>query len=184
MCGICSLANKEAIKAIEAALTTGNGTIPTSKLGEIANQYPDEKDEILKITDADCNIHFNFHMAVTNSNEKEASVTKDIGKDEASILYQLLGQQAATMTLLTNKINETIKDHDGDIATLNLNPITTQFYKDLGSSMRENVKTLVDLNTNLNGKKDGALEGLKALAAALGGAKPTSNECTTKEFDD
>ena len=39
------------------------------------------------------------------------------------------------------------------------------FYKDIGDSIRSTVKELRELNNALNGKKDTALEGLKAIAA-------------------
>ena len=184
MCKICNISSSEAVKSIEAALNSSNGHLSPQKLREIAEEFPAFKDAILSITESDIEMHYNFHMVVTKNHEENDSVAKDVGKDEADTLYQLLGQQAATMTLLTKKINTAIQEHDGGAATLSINPTTAQFYKDLGTSMRETVKAISDLNVSLNGKKDGALEGLKALAMALHGETPNSSDLSTKEFDD
>ena len=103
----------------------------------------------------------------------------------------LLNTQYATFTAITHKINSAITRAKADEMTgLLINPGTAQFYKELGDSVRATVRELRELNTAVNGKQDGALEGLKALAAAFGanngqaGNNEPVDEQTTTMFDD
>ena len=65
-----------------------------------------------------------------------------------------------------------------------MNPNTLLFYKDIGDSIRSTVKELRELNNALNGKKDTALEGLKAIAAALRpNEEEKKSELTTNMYD-
>ena len=90
---------------------------------------------------------------------------------------------------ITNKINGAIIHAKNDELTgLLINPGPAQFYKELGDSVRATVRELRELNTAVNGKQDGALEGLKALAGALCANQSTApavvDEQTTTMFDD
>ena len=194
-CKICSITSGKLRQAIEDALVQFDGTLPQNTKAKLCESYPEFAEVLDGITGHDCEIHFNFHQAVgrcaqpysiveTEEGERPASIAKDVGKDEAEVLFDLLNTQYATFTALTNKINNAITRAKADEMTgLLVNPGTTQFYKELGDSVRATVKELRELNTAINGKQD-ALEGLKALAAAFGGGGTVADEQTTTMFDD
>lgn len=224
-CKICALSNSNLIDDIERALLETKGALLNSAKERLKEQYPQYADEIQKITDQDCRIHFNFHQRITraaralptaeeqavldasiNPTQNAASSAKagkrntatlagDIGKDEAEVLYELLNSQAATFNALTARINEAITECEHDMNVLVIHPETINFYNALTQSMRLTVRELRDLDVAKNGEKDGAAEGLKALAAMLApnsssnAANATTSsisedEMTTKEFDD
>lgn len=168
--------DKQVKRTLEEQLQKSGGFLTTEQL----KAYPGIDSNM-------CSIHFNFHQSIASTEKEEdddaSSLASDVGKDEADVLYQMLTEQAATFTGLNNKINKAITEHDGDMTTLFINPNTAQFYKDLGEGMRATVRELRELNVSLNGKKDGALDGLRALAQAL---QPTAVPATmaTTEYDD
>lgn len=205
LCNICKISSKALLSALELTLAKTHGllSIETRKL--LIEQFPDFTDCINKLTQQDCDIHYNFHQTISrcanafsiipkvgaNASEEQdetaASITNDIGKDEAETLYELLNTQAATFNVLSNRINSTLSESDSDLTVMLINPGTTNFYKELAESMRSTVKEIRELNASLNGKQDGTLEGLKALAAAFGSAKNGSalnNDLTTNMYDD
>lgn len=199
-CKICSITNGKLRQAIEDALVQFDGTLPQNTKAKLCESYPDFVGALNEINAHDCEIHFNFHQAVgrcaqpcsipeAEEAERPASIAKDVGRDEAEVLLDLLNTQFATFTALTNKINVAITRAKADEMTgLLINPGTTQFYKELGDSVRATVRELRELNTAINGKQDGSLEGLKALAAAFGAGQVASgavaDEQTTTMFDD
>ena len=84
-----------------------------------------------------------------------------------------------------------------DLTCAFINPVVLDFYKTLTSDIRDNVKTLKDLNAAVNGEKSGSLEGLKAIAvalstplpnqqnqgAAIAGVEVGAKDLSTNEFD-
>ena len=206
-CKICSIINGKLRQAIEDALIQFDGTIPASIKNKLCEEFPEHNDALENINAHDCEVHFNFHQAIgrsvcklaTSSNtgaeetHQSSSLAGDVGKDEAEILLELLNTQYATFTAITNKINGAIKRAKVDELTgLLINPGTAQFYKELGDSVRATVRELRELNTAVNGKQDGALEGLKALAGALSANRTSAvaavaapvDDMTTTMFDD
>ena len=204
-CKICSITNGKLRQAIESELVQFDGVLSSKAKAELIEKYPDFVSIIDSISSHDCEMHFNFHQSIGRNaqacsisyreNEGEAakssSLADDVGKDEAEILLDLLNTQYATFTAITNKINGAIQRVKPEEMTgLLINPGTAQFYKELGDSVRATVRELRELNTAINGKQDGALEGLKSLAAALmTNQKPAENnepvdEQTTTMFDD
>ena len=198
-CKICSITSGKLRQAVEDALVQFDGTLPQNTKAKLCESYPEFAEVLDGITTHDCEIHFNFHQVIgrcaqpcsipeTEEAERPASIAKDVGKDEAEVLLDLLNTQYATFTALTNKINGAITRAKADeMIGLLINPGTTQFYKELGDSVRATVRELRELNTAINGKQD-ALEGLKALAAAFGAGQETSSavadERATTMFDD
>lgn len=221
-CKICALSNSDLIDDIERALLE-TGALLNSTKERLKEQYPQYADEIQKIADQDCRIHFNFHQRITRAaralptaeeqavldnnvnfsqnasavkagRRNTATLAGDIGKDEAEVLYELLNSQAATFNALTARINEAVTECEHDMNVLVIHPETINFYNALTQSMRLTVRELRDLDVAKNGEKDGAAEGLKALAMMLApNASPGSatnalsiseDEMTTKEFDD
>lgn len=202
-CKICSITNGKLRQALEDALIQFDGTLPQNTKAKLCTEFPEFATALDAISAHDCEIHFNFHQAAGRSAQscsilagasedevtKSSSLAGDVGKDEAEILLDLLNTQYATFTAITNKINGAIQRVKTDELTgLLINPGTAQFYKELGDSVRATVRELRELNTAVNGKQDGALEGLKALAGALTANQPTSStaadEQTTDMFDD
>lgn len=197
-CKICSIINGKLRKAIEDNLVQFDGTLHTKAKEDLKASYPDFGEAIDAISAHDCEIHFNFHQAAgrtvqhlsaadVGEVQQSTSLASDVGKDEAEILLELLNTQYATFTAITNKINGAIKRAKTDEMTgLLINPGTAQFYKELGDSVRATVREIRELNTAVNGKQDGALEGLKALAGALTANSGHAQiaEQTTDMFDD
>lgn len=194
-CKICSIINGKLRQELEDALIQFDGTLPNNTKAKLCEKYPEFVPVLDAISAHDCEMHFNFHQAVgrcaqpcsISKEDEEAqrgtSLASDVGKDEAEILLELLNTQYATFTALTNKINGAITRAKADEMTgLLINPGTAQFYKELGDSVRSTVRELRELNTAVNGKRDGALEGLVALAAALGANN--SNQAVVDEPDD
>lgn len=198
-CKICSITNGKLRQALEDALVQFDGTLSSNTKAKLCEEYPDFAPAIDSIDAHDCEIHFNFHQSIgraanicsisdADETPQTSSLAGDVGKDEAEILLGLLNSQYATFTAITNKINGAIKRAKTDEMTgLLINPGTAQFYKELGDSVRATVRELRELNTAVNGKQDGALEGLKALAGALSANNsqaPVMDDQTTNAFDD
>lgn len=199
-CKICSITNGKLRQAIEDTLAQFDGTLPQSTKAKLCAEFPELAETLDAVSAHDCEIHFNFHQAAgrcaqpiattpTEESQPSSSIAGDVGKDEAEVLLELLNTQYATFTAITNKINNAITRAKADEMTgLLINPGTAQFYKELGDSVRATVRELRELNTAVNGKRDGALEGLKALAAAFGAGQVASgtaaDEQTTAMFDD
>lgn len=192
-CRICRLKNRDLLREIESRLKNSNGILSSQDKKELTNKFNDESEVELinSLSDDECSLHFNFHMApdydvpmaTKKDNDDEPSLTKDINKNEATVLYQMMTTQAATFNLITNKINKEIKDAES-LQELGLPNNLLALYKDTAESIRATAKAIKDINADVNGSKSGALEGLKALANAL---KDDDNEpkkeLTTDEYD-
>lgn len=176
-CRICRIKNKDLLIDIELRLEKSGGILSSQDKKELTTKYTSEEEVKLinSLTDDECGIHYNFHMSpaydvptsIGPSQEQAApSLAKDINKNEATVLYNLLTTQAATFNLITNKINKELKDADG-LQELGIPNNLLALYKDTAQSMRETARTIKEINADVNGSKSGALEGLKALAQAL-----------------
>lgn len=208
-CAICSIGNKELLQEIEYLLEVNSGMLHAKDRSNLIEEYPAYKEAIEKISDQDCNMHWNFHQSVdrpieifgnaTSDPEKPeenptvSSLTADIAKDEATILYEVLNAQAATFRCLDRKMKRAIEKADTDddgMSQIIVNPNTVNMYNEITSSIRGTVRELRDLNKELNGKGEDPLAGIKALATALtiGSAPKVEGEqpedMSTKEFDD
>lgn len=191
MCTICNINNKKLLNDIEEFLEKNDGILTNDDKGYLADTYG-EQFTSLKLSQDQLKIHWNFHQSIKReaiasidlSIDTPKSLAKDIDKDEGTVLNELLNTQAATFNCLTKKINRSIEEHGGDLTTMIINPNTAQFYSDLAASIRNTVKELRELNVSINGAKDGAMEGLKALAKALTPEKDEQRkDLTTDEFD-
>ena len=187
-CKICQMGNAKLVEAIEEKLLAGAGSLFLEDKKELQGKFPEFADKIDALTDKDCELHYNFHQRICRvprvvvkteeaaQSKENKSLADDIGKDEAAVLYEMLNEQAATFTLLNNRIANQIKDTEKeDGSKLLLHAGTTQFYKELADSIRATVRAIGELNVSLNGQKDGSLEGLKALAGALVSSRTTLN---------
>lgn len=181
-CRICQLTNDKVRNAVELELLQGKGYLDDTIKNKLCDEYPEFAAAISAITQQDAEMHFNFHQNIQLIPTGD-SVAKDINKDEASILYQMLNTQAATFNALNKQVNDALQENQEGLTTVLINPNVTEFYDKLAHSIRATVKEIRELNMALNGKKDDAIEGLKALAMALGGTKP-QDDMTTKDFDD
>lgn len=185
-CIICKLRNAKLRELIEQGLEKGEGSISQADLNTLKNEFPDEE-SLDALTAQQSRIHWNFHQTikreavvavVEEAAEEAPSLTKDVNKDEANVLYELLNNQAATFNLLSKKINGAIEQHNNELNNMIINPNTIQFYKETADSIRSTVRELRELNASVNGAKDGATEGLKALAAALSPKRADQNDMT------
>lgn len=192
LCRICAIPNAKVIDAVELCLLNSRGKFFIGDFEELIIQFPAQKEALKKIDQQDCDIHYNFHQKMTRSASKAReenegnSITKEIGKDEAEVLYELLSTQAATFNALSHQINQGITDRERDMSGLIINPATIQLYNEIGVSIRATVRELRELNTAVNGAKDPSSEGLKLLATALAGGKQAAannGDMTTKDFD-
>lgn len=173
ICSICNLKNINLQNEIEKLLNANKGYLSDADKKELKIKYHDDVEAIQNIKESDCMLHWNFHQAanyidndINNNNEPMSSLAKDINKNEAGVLYDLMNKQAATFNCLTNRINKALLDEEDSSLSI-VSPNVLEFYRDLGNSIRATVKELRELNTDLNGSKGGTFEGLKALASAL-----------------
>lgn len=124
--------------------------------------------------------------SISEPQKSGGRLVDEIRCDEAEILYEVLNMQAATFSALSNKINKalTMNDEEHDPKMMFIHPETRQFYNELGNSIRSTVKEIRETHKAINGEKDGALDGLKAIAAAIHGVAHTGeDDMTTKDFD-
>lgn len=197
-CNICKIDKLALRTRIENLLEVNSGILTDKDKADLIAEFPDQKEAIQKITDQDCNMHWNFHQSIMREpihaavvNEKMPkgeSLAGDIQKDEAFVLYEMMNTQAATFNLFTKKINTALMDEDADVSGIIVNPNTSMLYKEIGESLRATIREIRGMNVEVNGSKSGSNEGLKALAKAILGGKDTPEEkeeedLTTKEFD-
>lgn len=209
-CAICSIGNKELLQEIEYLLEVNDGMLHAKDKVSLIEKYPAYKSAIEKITDQDCSMHWNFHQSVDrpieifgNSTVKKdgepdekptvSSLTADIAKDEATILYEVLNAQAATFRCLDRKMKRAIEKADTEddgMSQILINPNTVTMYNEIASSIRQTTREIREMNKDLNSKGEDPLAGMKALAAALSLSNSTKPEdrvtpdMSTKEFDD
>lgn len=187
ICTICKIKDSKLKNAIEEYLDANKGILLNQDRIELINRFPESEDLIDSLTEEVCQMHWNFHQAasytssIINGDETPESLTKDINKDEAGVLYEFMNKQAATFNCLSNKINGVLQKSD-DLTCAVINPSVLALYKDLGDSLRATVREIRELNAQVNGTKSGALEGLKALAQALTPAT-SAPQMTTTEYD-
>lgn len=196
-CVICGLKNVDLQNDIERLLDKGRGIISEEDKKTLKAKYPNEADIIVSISDQEFSMHWNFHQASSYlpaqtkepaEGSKSKSLKDDIGKDEASVLHDMMLKQMETFNRLTHKINAAIDSEDTDVSHIIVNPVVGEFYNSLGTSIRNTVKELRELNDTVNGKTNGSLEGLKAIALAI--AQPLGNvpenepeDMSTSKFD-
>lgn len=209
-CAICSIGNKELLQEIEYLLEVNDGMLHAKDKVSLIEKYPAYKSAIEKITDQDCSMHWNFHQSVDrpieifgNATVKKdgepeekptvSSLTADIAKDEATILYEVLNAQAATFRCLDRKMKRAIEKADTEddgMSQILINPNTVTMYNEIASSIRQTTREIREMNKDLNSKGEDPLAGMKALAAALSLSNSTKPEdrvtpdMSTKEFDD
>ena len=211
-CLICSLKNVALQNEIERRLDINAGFLTEDDKKELKSNpdFADSIDIINKLTPQECEVHWNFHQsssyapcsidksqnAIAEGSNK-TSLRDDIGKDEAGVIYDLTLKQMTTFNRLTKKIESVLNDTETDLTCAFINPVVLDFYKTLTSDIRDNVKTLKDLNAAVNGEKSGSLEGLKAIAvalstplpnqqnqgAAIAGVEVGAKDLSTNEFD-
>lgn len=179
-CSICKIKNPALLGAVESYLSENHGVLTAENIKKLKQEFTTESDiaDIQAIKSEDYSIHWNFHQVVMSEPLEQSTKTlaSDVDRSEAEILYNLMDKQVATFNCLTNKINDAIAKNDSGLQGLIINPTTAQFYNDIAASIRANVKEIRELDAQKNGSKGGALEGLKALAAAI---QPTQPENTT-----
>lgn len=186
-CIICSLRNIELQNDIERLLDINQGYLPEDSKKELKAKYPEDAETIAKVSQQEFMMHWNFHQsssylpaqastAVAGKQESH-SLKDDIKKDEAAVLYDIMSKQMETFNRLTRKINDSIDSEESDVSHVIVNPVVVEFYQGLTDSMRATVKELRELNDTVNGKTNGSLDGLKAIALAI--SQPLDNVQTT-----
>ena len=175
-CAICSLKNVELQNDIERLLDINSGIISAEDKKNLKEKYIDDIDTINSISDQEYMMHWNFHQSSSYlpaktsepaEGEKSRSLKDDIGKNEAAILYDLMSKQMETFNRMTHKINAAIDNEENEVSHVIINPVMCEFYRDLGASIRANIKELKELNETVNGKTNNSLEGLRAIALAI-----------------
>lgn len=181
-CIICSLRNIELQNDIERLLDINQGYVPEDAKKELKAKYPEDAETIAKISQQEYMMHWNFHQSSSYlpaqstqaiASQESHSLRDDIKKDEATVLYDMMSKQMETFNRLTHKINAAIDNEESDVSHVIVNPVVADFYKGLTDSMRATVKELRDLNDTVNGKTNGSLDGLKAIALAI--SQPLDN---------
>ncbi len=190
-CKICQIANNSIVERIEHAMLETGGELPAQEIRKLCKDFPELATDLKAINNNDCTLHFNFHQQSTRRIKTFSiasdvkTLAQDVGKDEAELLYEFLNVQMGTLNGVNNALNDALLNRDKDLSAMFVHPTTLDFYRDLGNSIRATARELRELNSSINGSKDSAVEGLKALALALRPESEADNAETmeTKEFD-
>jgi hypothetical protein len=127
---------------------------------------------VLSLDDFDKEVH--NHLIETNGTK--TSIQRTLKLKEADILGATVHEYLITLKNLGRKINKWIDDpDDSQMPRLIRKPIA-DMYIQLGGEIRQNVRTMAELDKLLNGDDDKSLTGLAALANAIAGTKPTPVE--------
>lgn len=96
---------------------------------------------------------------------------------EADMLVNVSNQYMNTLKVTGDKIHSmVVPGGDSILLAKTLTKPLVDLYVGLGSEIRKNAKTLAELDSLLNGPKDSASEGLRALAQAIHASSAPDNE--------
>jgi hypothetical protein len=147
-CRICEHTQR---KAIEEHLLTFNYGNEGMKLGDIAKKFG--------VPLSDLQVHALMHSRAKEFEESEGpSLVQDIKKREAGDLKNVTDEYWATLRLAGKIIRE---DFQGEARGRSVTRQMVEIYLGAGNNIRQNVATLAEINTRLNGEQD---KGLGALA--------------------
>lgn len=174
MCSICTRADRENIEQAILAMASCASSENGYNIEKIAEEFKCDVDEL--------KAHALFHTPSTNadtlSEEGRESLTRKMKLRETDILSAVTEEYLVTLTSMGRRIkkltgveNGAIEDDDKAFKlTKMLTKPMTDLYLGLGSEIRQNVRTMADIDRMLNGPEDATSTGLVALAEAIRGS--------------
>ena len=174
MCSICSRKDREDIEQAIISMSADNNYSIEQISAEFDCDIEDLKTHALFHTPATC---VDDILNQTSENTRE-SLTRKMKLREADILSAVNDEYLVTLKSMGRRIKkltgtETQSIEDDDKAfrlTKLLTKPMTDLYLGLGSEIRQNVKTMADIDRMLNGPEDSTSSGLIALAEAIKGS--------------
>ncbi len=168
---MCQICNHEKQQQIEAALLSG---VP---LEEIASHF--------SVSESDLKIHAIMHLGAGDTSTEESIVQK-LKLKEAVVLRNTYQEYYSTMKRLGDFISRRITQAEAD--DLNLDRLvsknTVKLYLEAGLQVRETIKTLVDIDEQINGRDTAAASGVLELVSALRGEASTTGPRLVESSDD
>lgn len=161
---MCQICNHEKQQQIEAALLSG---VP---LEEIASHF--------SVSESDLKIHAIMHLGTGDSSSTsiEESIVQKLKLKEAVVLRNTYQEYYSTMKRLGDFISRRVTQAEAD--DLNLDRLvsknTVKLYLEAGLQVRETIKTLVDIDEQINGRDTTAASGVLELVSALRGEASTT----------
>ena len=168
---MCQICNHEKQQQIEAALLSG---VP---LEEVASHF--------SVSESDLKIHAIMHLG-TGDTSIEESIVQKLKLKEAVVLRNTYQEYYSTMKRLGDFISRRITQAEAD--DLNLDRLvsknTVKLYLEAGLQVRETIKTLVDIDEQINGRDTAAASGVLELVSALRGEASTTGPRLVESSDD
>lgn len=175
-CTICNHADRAEIEnAILAIGSSSSITIET-----IADQYGCDLNDLKMhaMFHAPLLTEFDESVKAEETEEAPKSLTRKIKLREADILASTSNEYMITLKSMGRRLNRLINVSDIDVEDMEkqvqlaklLTKPMVELYLGLGNEIRQNVKTMAELDRMLNGPQDGGLSGLSALADAIRGS--------------
>ena len=105
------------------------------------------------------------------------SISADLKKSEASLLYTVAQDYLHTLTVAGAELRQRLKPSsrkDPENDTISLRPLPkemVELYIGAGNNLRQTIGTIVDMNQKISEESDPALKALKGLIQAVKGGK-------------
>lgn len=158
-CSICSHSQRYEIECAVLRITPENKNITVEA---IAKEYG------VPVTDLQVHALMHTPLVVDTAAEQAPSLARQMKLREADALNEVVNEYLVTLKALGKKIKSyAAEGQDGVMLAKYLTKPVADTYINLGGEIRQSIKTMAELNQILNGKPDGGLSGLEALAKAL-----------------
>lgn len=174
MCSICKHSSRADIENAILNMSSAEGSL---SIENIADHY--------NISVDDLKMHAMFHTPMVGADifeskdEEKTSLTRKMKLREADMLSSLNAEYLVTLKAMGRRLNKlampsTIDEEDEDkqfkFSKLLTKPMV-ELYLGLGGEIRQNVKTLAEIERMINGPQDNTDGGLVALATAIAGSR-------------
>lgn len=180
---MCSICNHSSRADIENAILTMSSSEDGLSIEQIAEHY--------KVSLEDLKVHVLFHTPVvgadifekTDSAEQRNSLLRKTKLREVDMLSAINDEYLVTLKAVGRRLHKLaqpssidIEDEDKQFkwAKLLTKP-TVDLYLGLGGEIRQNVKTMAEIDRMLNGPQDDTNGGLRMLAQAIAGSAPSND---------
>lgn len=107
-----------------------------------------------------------FHAILHTGEETRPSITRQLKLREADMLTSVAEEYMETLNHLGARINKFVNNDEVKFEKL-LTKSVVDLYLGVGSEIRQTIKTLAELNSQINGAQTGAKSGLQSLAEAI-----------------
>lgn len=159
-CSVCNHPNRAEIE--NALLNIGSGN-PEYTLSNIAAQY--------ELPEQDLRVHALMHNPIganIDSDKEKDSLVRRIKLKEADMLSSVANEYMVTLKNVGRKINKMVaNEQDEAVLPRLLTKPVADLYLGLGGEIRSTVKTLAELDTELNGAANSGSRGLIGLVESL-----------------